>query len=150
MFRGANTVNMDGKGRLVFPTKYREQLSAHCGNELIATIDLVLPCLLLFPIPEWEKLEHELMALSNTNTIHARIKRILLSHATDVELDKSGRLLIPGMLRNHASLDKQVVLAGQGRTFQLWDAESWHAQIKADIEAHQVDLEKEDLPDLSF
>ena len=150
MFRGASSIALDSKGRIAVPARYREKIQSASEGEMVVTIDLVLPCLLLFPLDEWERLEHELNKLSSTNPTHARIKRILITHANECELDKAGRILLPQMLRDHAGLEKNVVLAGLGKMFQIWQGEKWNAQIRADIEQHQQELSNEELPDLPF
>lgn len=150
MFRGASSIALDSKGRIAVPARYRDKIHAESEGEMIVTIDLVLPCLLLFPLNEWERLEQELNKLSSTNPTHARIKRILITHASECEIDKAGRILLPQMLREHAGLGKNVVIAGLGKMFQIWQGEAWSVQIRDDIEQHRQELTNEELPDLPF
>ena len=70
MFRGASTINLDAKGRIAIPAKYRAALQQVCQGQMVITIDLELPCLTLFPLPHWEQLERQLQGLSNTNHVH--------------------------------------------------------------------------------
>lgn len=135
MFRGANPVNLDNKGRLAIPGKYREQLQTLCNSRLIVTIDNKQPCLLLYPLPEWEVIEHKLSTLSTMDASHRRLQRLLLGHATECELDSAGRLLLPSLLREHGKLQKQVMLVGQCKKFELWDSQCWMEQIRLDIDA---------------
>ncbi|MBY6187807.1 division/cell wall cluster transcriptional repressor MraZ [Marinobacter hydrocarbonoclasticus] len=134
MFRGANAITMDSKGRLTMPTRYREPLRACCGGQVICTVDIQSPCLLLYPLPEWERVEQKLMTLSDTQPAERAIKRLLLGYATEGELDKAGRLLLSAPLRQYAALDKSVMLVGQLNKFELWSEANWQDQIQV---AHQ-------------
>ena len=151
MFRGANSINLDAKGRIAIPAKYRDRLRESCNSQIIVTIDLEQPCLSLFPLPHWEQLERQLQGLSNTNSVHQSIKRLLLGHASECELDKNGRVLLPAVLRDHAGLDKHLLLAGMGNTFQIWDEVRWNDRIRQDMETHSSkQLDPDKMPELKF
>ncbi len=135
MLRGANAVNLDTKGRFAIPTKYRDWLLAECQGQFVCTIDIQSACLLLYPLNEWCEIEKKLRALSSMNEQERRLQRLLLGYASDCELDKSGRVLISGPLRQHASLDKKVMLVGQLNKFELWDEQAWQQQIEQDMQA---------------
>ncbi|AWH88095.1 division/cell wall cluster transcriptional repressor MraZ [Limnobaculum parvum] len=137
MFRGATTINLDSKGRLAIPTRYRDSLLDECEGQLVCTIDLHQPCLLLYPLPEWEKIEQKLSRLSSMNPAERRVQRLLLGHASECQLDSAGRVLIANTLRQHALLVKEVMLVGQFNRFELWSEEAWYQQVKDDIEAEQ-------------
>lgn len=124
MFRGVNIIQLDEKGRLTIPTRYRELLQDAEGT-LVATIETEARCLLLYPLPDWEKIETKLEALPSFNRAARRIQRLLMGHATELELDNSGRVLLPQTLRDYAGLKKSVVLLGQGKKFELWDENVW-------------------------
>lgn len=124
MFRGVSTLTLDSKGRLAIPTKYRERLVEHCDGQMVLTVDRD-HCLLLYPLPEWEEIERKLVKLPSFNAQARRLQRLLIGHATEVELDGSGRILLSPELREFAGLDKTVVLIGQGNKFELWDQASW-------------------------
>ncbi|MEX2130996.1 MAG: division/cell wall cluster transcriptional repressor MraZ [Pseudohongiellaceae bacterium] len=128
MFRGINNINLDTKGRMAMPARYRDQLADGCGGHLVATIDTNAPCLLLYPLQEWEQIQLKIEALPSFNASSRRIQRLLIGHATDLELDGSGRILLPQTLRNYASLEKQVALIGQGRKLELWNQAGWEKQ----------------------
>ena len=128
LFRGVTELNLDAKGRMAMPTRYRERLIERSEGRLVITIDTEERCLLIYPQPEWEVIEQKLDALPSFNSQARRVQRLLMGHATDVEMDGNGRLLLPPPLRQYANLDKQVVLIGQGKKFELWDAELWNAQ----------------------
>lgn len=125
MFRGISAVNLDPKGRLGIPTRYRERLRVEQDGQLIVTIDPESPCLLLYPLKQWEVIEEQLQQLPSLNSTARQIQRLLLGHATDVELDSQGRVLIPALLREHAELDKKTVLVGQGKRFEIWAENVW-------------------------
>ncbi|MFT7259021.1 MAG: MraZ protein [Glaciecola sp.] len=134
MFRGANAINLDSKGRLTIPTRYRQSLLDDCQGQLVCTIDTSQNCLLLYPLPEWEEIELKLSKLSSTNPQERRLQRLLLGYAMEGEMDKSGRILIAPTLRQHATFDKQIMLVGQLNKFEIWDANVWQKQISEDIE----------------
>ncbi|BBN59100.1 MULTISPECIES: division/cell wall cluster transcriptional repressor MraZ [Hydrogenovibrio] len=126
-FRGINSINMDTKGRLAIPKKYRESIEEASESQLVATIDLNSPCLLIYTMDEWEVIERKLMSLPNMDPQARLVQRLLLGHASEMEMDSQGRILLPSMLREHAKLDKNVILLGQGNKFELWSQEAWDA-----------------------
>ena len=128
MFRGINAINLDGKGRLAVPTRYRDALGAQEGAALVVTIDTEETCLLLYPAQQWQIIEDNLQRLPSFNAAARRIQRLLIGHATDVELDAQGRLLLPPLLRDYAQLDKRVVMIGQGNKFEVWDEGLWQSR----------------------
>ena len=125
MFRGANKLTLDVKGRLVMPTRYRELLQERCGGNLVVTVDKD-QCLLLYPLPDWEDIERKLNKLPTLNPQVRRLQRLMIGHATDLELDSHGRLLLPGSLREFAGLTRDAMLVGQGIRFELWDEARWN------------------------
>ena len=137
MFRGANAINLDVKGRVTIPTKYRQSLLDDCQGQLVCTIDTQQPCLLLYPLPEWEEIELKLSRLSSMNPHERRLQRLLLGYATEGEMDKSGRFLFTAPLREHAHLDKQIMLVGQLNKFEIWDHSVWQQQIQQDVATEQ-------------
>jgi MraZ protein len=128
MFRGISAVNLDTKGRMAMPTRYRDGLQANDDGRLIVTVDTESPCLLLYPLGEWELIEAKLQSLPSFNQAARRIQRLLIGHATDVELDGNGRILLPNVLRDYAGLDKKIMLVGQGKKFEIWSEQQWEAQ----------------------
>ena len=134
MYRGASSISIDTKGRMAIPTKFREMLVAECQGEMICTIDIHQPCLLLYPLSEWEDVEAKLRKLSSMNPHERRVQRLLLGHASECKLDGNGRTLITGPLRNHAKLDKNIMLVGQLNKFEIWDEATWQQQVEQDIE----------------
>ncbi len=128
MFRGINLVQLDAKGRLTMPTRYRARLQKEAKNHLILTIDTEEPCLLLYPLPEWEVIEQKIQALPSFHKVTRRIQRLLIGHATELELDTNGRFLLPPLLRDYASLEKQIILVGQGKKFEIWSEAHWNTR----------------------
>ena len=124
MFRGGNTVNLDAKGRLALPTRYRGPLEDRCQGQVVLTVHDDR-CLLLYPQPDWDEIERKLVRLPNQNKRTRTLQRMLLGHATELEIDKSGRILIPPRLREFANLEKRVVIAGLGNKFEIWNEEAW-------------------------
>lgn len=124
MFRGINAINIDGKGRVAVPTRYRDELE----NSLVVTIDTEETCLLLYPTRQWQVIEDNLQRLPSFNAAARRIQRLLIGHATDVELDNNGRVLLPPLLRDYAQLDKRVVMIGQGNKFEIWNETLWQTK----------------------
>jgi MraZ protein len=125
MFRGANKVTLDAKGRMVMPTRYRDRIHERSQGRLVVTVDRD-QCLLLYPLPDWEEIERKLMRLPTLNAQARRLQRLMVGHATDLELDGHGRVLLPPKLREFAGLTRQGVLIGQGNRFELWDEARWN------------------------
>lgn len=124
VFRGVNALTLDAKGRVAMPAKYRERLHAHCDGQLVVTVDRD-HCLLVYPLPVWEEIERKLVRLPSFDVQARRLQRLLIGHATECELDGSGRILLPPPLREFAGLERRVVLIGQGNKFELWNEQTW-------------------------
>lgn len=133
MFRGTSAITLDNKNRITMPTRYRGEIIADSQGKMVCTIDLQYPCLLLYPLPEWEEIELKLCELSSMNRAERLAQQKLLGNASDCELDKNGRLLISGPLRQHAGLDKNIILVGQLRKFEIWNEEAWQTQMNVNI-----------------
>jgi MraZ protein len=130
VFRGVCILNLDTKGRLAVPAKYRERLQTSCDAQLVVTVDRDR-CLLLYPAPEWELIERQLAALPAFDKSARAIQRLYIGNAQEVEMDAQGRILLPQYLRDFASLDKRVAFVGQGAKFEIWDEATWHARTEA-------------------
>ncbi len=124
MFRGAHTLNLDAKGRLAIPSKFRERLRVLCDGKLIVTVDRD-QSLLLYPLPEWELIEAKLAAMPNMDKQARRMQRMLIGYATECDMDGNHRILLPPSLREFAGLEKKVVMTGQGSKLELWNEQSW-------------------------
>ena len=139
MFRGVTILNLDAKGRMAVPSKYRERLLTEEAGQLVVTMDMNDPCLCVYPLHEWELIERKLVKLPSLNKQAVRIKRILLGHASEVDLDSHGRILLPPALRELVNLDKRIVLLGQGTKFEVWDEATWNG--KRDVWLDDQDLD---------
>lgn len=135
-FRGINNVSLDVKGRMAMPARYRERLLESCGGRLVVTIDRD-HCLLVYPLPEWEIIETRLNQLPSLNRQARLLQRLYIGHATELDMDAQGRILLPLMLREYAGLGKKIVLIGQGRKFEIWDETLWNESQEAWVEAVQ-------------
>ena len=93
MFRGVNNVNIDAKGRISIPVRFREELLNHCKGEMVVTIDTEERCLLIYPQPDWHDIQRKVESLPSFNLAARRVQRLLIGHATDIQMDGSGRLL---------------------------------------------------------
>lgn len=124
LFIGGSTVNLDAKGRLALPTRYRGDLTERCDGQLVMTVHSDR-ALLLYPRPDWEDLERKLARLPNTNRVTRELQLMLFGNAAELEMDKAGRVLIPPHLRTLAGIDKRVRFLGNGNKFEIWDAEIW-------------------------
>lgn len=134
MFRGAQAINLDTKGRMALPTRYRPEILEKNQGQLVCTIDYAQPCLLLYPLNEWESVEQKLLSLANFDPVQRRIQRMMLGYATECELDSAGRLLLTAPLRQHAKLEKSIMLVGQLNKFEIWSEAEWQAQIEDDLQ----------------
>lgn len=120
MFMGEYNHTIDAKGRLIVPSKLRESL----GDEFVVTKGLD-GCLFVYPKEEWSAFEEKLGALPLTNSNARKFSRFFLAGAAEVEVDKQGRVLLPGVLREFAGLKKDVVLVGVSRRVEIWSKEKW-------------------------
>ena len=125
MFRGASQVTLDTKGRFAIPARYRAGLVEQCDGQLVTTVDRDY-CLLLYPAPAWAEIERKLDSLPSLNRQVRRLQRLMIGYATEVELDGHGRVRLPKELREFAGLERHIMLLGQGKKFELWDAERWN------------------------
>ena len=131
LFRGISNANLDAKGRLSMPARFRERLIVGADGKLVVTVDVREKCLLLYPLPEWEIVQEQLDALPNIRPEARWLQRILIGHATDLELDGNGRILLPGPLRDHCGLKKLLVLVGQGNKLEIWARDVWRSRVDA-------------------
>ncbi len=131
MFQGSYSINMDAKGRIAVPAKCRDSLASICDGRVVMTAHTQDRCVLIYPEPEWEIILPKIEALPSFNKAALRAQRLLIGYATALELDSSGRVLIPPTLRDYASLDKQLMLVGLGKKFELWEESAWLQTLAA-------------------
>ena len=137
MFRGATKVTIDDKGRVVIPTRHRSLLAAHSENRVVVTVDRD-QCLLIYPQPEWEQIERKLMSLPSLHPQSRRLQRLMVGHATDLDLDGHGRLALTTELREFAGLARAGMLIGQGNKLELWDEARWIEQRDSWLKSEQA------------
>ena len=118
MFYGQNRHAIDPKGRIIFPTKYREEL----GEFFYITRGLS-NCLFVYPENEWKKLEDQLRSLPMSSA--GNIQRFFFNNTEKVSCDKQGRVLLAGHLKDYANLKKDIVIAGVSNRLEIWDAEEF-------------------------
>ncbi len=114
--------SVDAKGRLIIPSKFREDL----GNTFVITRGLD-NCLFGYPMDEWRKLEEKLKELPMTKKDARAFARFFFSGATEVEIDKQGRINIPSTLTTYAKLEKECVVVGVSSKIEIWAKESWES-----------------------
>jgi MraZ protein len=148
LFRGVSSINLDEKGRLTLPTRYRAEITDLCERQLIVTVGLD-ECLLLYPLPEFEELERKLVKLPSLNKQALRLQRLIIGHATECEMDGQGRFLIPEPLRRFAGLERRVALIGQGKKFEIWDEENWERNRGVWIKEERTMTDENLPPELS-
>ena len=127
MFMGEYNHIIDAKGRLIIPARFRELL----GEEFILTKGLD-GCLSIYPMDAWEAFETKLRALPLTNKNARTFTRFFVAGATNCELDKQGRILVPATLREFAGLEKDVVLTGNINRIEIWSKEKWNENSNYD------------------
>ena len=120
MFMGEYNHSIDAKGRLIIPSRFREEL----GEEFVLTKGLD-GCLSIYPKKEWEAFEQKLSQLPLTNKNARAITRFFVAGAAPCELDRQGRILVPATLREYAGLEKDVVLTGNLNRIEIWSKQRW-------------------------
>jgi len=116
---------IDEKGRITVPAKFREEL----GEKFVVTRGLDR-CLFVYPMGEWKQLEEKLKTLPFTRSDARAFTRFFFSGATECELDKQGRVNIPGPLRQHANLDKDCVVIGVSSRVEIWSMQHWESYFE--------------------
>lgn len=151
MFRGIHQVSVDVKGRMSLPARLRDDLAQYEDEGVVVTIDPVSRCLLLYPLSEWELIQQKLDKLPTFQPQARRLQRLLVGHATDLEVDKAGRILLPAPLREFARLDKKLTILGQGKKLEIWSQEEWEAQREDYLSQDALeDLQIETMMDISL
>ena len=135
MFIGISALTLDGKGRMTVPARHRDVLLAQAAGRLTVTKSPE-GCLLLFADPQWQEFRAKIAALPMSAQ---GWKRIYLGHATETEIDATGRVLISPELRAVAGIERDIDLIGMGSHFEVWDRVTHHAREAAVIEAGMPD-----------
>lgn len=143
MFMGEFSHALDEKGRMIVPVKFREGL----GTSFVITRGLD-KCLFVYPMKEWEILENKLKSLPMTRSDARQFVRFFFSGATECELDKQGRILIPATLRSYADLNRDCVVLGVSNRVEIWSQQIWSDYAEG-AESSFAEV-AENLVDLSF
>ena len=151
VFRGINPINLDAKGRVALPAKYRDRVTDRCDGHMVLTVHPFDRCLLLYPLADWEVIESQVNALPNSTSRQARrLQHLMVGYATELDLDAANRLLLPAMHRDHAELDKRLILVGQGQKFEIWSEARWTSMTETYLSETVDDDASDDLINLSL
>lgn len=120
MFIGEYQHNIDEKGRLAMPKKFRPDLSK--GAVVTRGLDR---CLFVYPMEQWEELAKKLASMPISQSKSRAFARLMLAGAMDVQLDKQGRIVLPEYLREYAGVSKKTVVTGLYDRLEIWDEKSW-------------------------
>ena len=137
---GEHICKVDNKGRLLFPSKLRKQLEEVLHHGLVINRDIYSRCLVLYPKPEWDRIQQDFGRLNRYNKVHLEFMRRFLNGATTLELDNAGRLSLPSSLLSYADIDlkknNELVIIGALEKMEIWSAEN-HAKL---IDENQLDF----------
>ncbi|MDE7224134.1 MAG: division/cell wall cluster transcriptional repressor MraZ [Acetatifactor sp.] len=139
MFMSEYNHTIDTKGRLIVPSKFRDQL----GDEFVVTKGMD-GCLFVYANEDWNAFEQKLTSLPLINKEARKFARFFLAGAAQVEVDKQGRILLPSNLREFAGLEKDVVLVGVGSRIEIWSRENWE-NMDADSDMDDIAATMESL-----
>lgn len=138
MFFGESAINLDAKGRLTIPVKYRELLVDACQNELVITYNpFELSSLWLYPKQEWQRVHDSVKPLSTFDASHRNLQQKIIGSAFFAEPDKGSRIQLPVNMRQVASMDKKVILLGMGDKFEIWNEEALMKQRHQVLDSNQ-------------
>ncbi|MEQ9510061.1 MAG: division/cell wall cluster transcriptional repressor MraZ [Alloalcanivorax xenomutans] len=140
MFNGRTALNLDAKGRLTVPTRYRESLNSACGGRVVLTQHPYDACLVMYPFPEWRESARRGAAQSDAHAQVRALKRRFLGQAVEMDMDGNGRLLVPPELRDVVGLEKRAMLVGLLHRFEIWAEDTWN-------ELEQQNLDQEAMPE---
>ncbi len=138
MFRGHCHHTIDQKGRISFPARFREILEASGNPRMVMTPALFDACLDVYPVAAWEQVEQELVSKKTLDPDEVRYQRLYVSRAVDVELDKTGRVLVPQELRQAARLEHEVLWVGSLTKVELWSKASWERYLTQTPEEYEA------------
>jgi len=143
--KGKYNHSVDGKGRLIIPSKFRDSL----GSEFVMTLGLE-DCIYLYSQEEWDKFTEQLNQIGNSKADNRMLKRYFQSNAVDCNIDSQGRTVIPADMRADVGIDKDVVIVGNGEKAEVWSLAAWsdtkmdsketREQIRAMLENSEIDF----------
>lgn len=126
MLVGSYNHKIDAKGRTVLPSRIRSEL----GNTVVATIGID-SCIALYPMDRWEELLLKIKDLSSFKKKTRDFRRVLLSMATEQDVDSAGRILLPALLKEYASIEQEITLIGAEDHVEIWDTKRWEEHRKS-------------------
>jgi MraZ protein len=125
MFRGRYEHTIDQKGRTSIPSRFRELLSTKYSDDRLIVTSFLDPCLIAYPVAEWQAFEEKVRALPRFDPKVVELKRVLISGATECPIDRNGRILSPPVLRDFAGLKREIVWAGMVDYIEIWAKDGW-------------------------
>ena len=130
-FTGSSHVKLDDKSRLAIPTRIRKELEESWGNKLVVTLDLYENCMVLYPYRHWnESIEPAWANVPNVQRRTRDMQRRFLGNAAELVMDGSGRIRLPSVLVDVTGIEKDLVLVGMNKKFELWQPASWEAKMQ--------------------
>jgi MraZ protein len=124
MFQGPTSLSLDAKGRMAIPARHRDALRNAAEGRLVMTAH-PHHCLLLYPAPAWEPIRARVLAAPSLEPQAAKLRRLLVGFAVDLDMDSAGRVLVSPELRRFAGLEKDIWMIGQGSHFEVWSDAAW-------------------------
>ena len=124
---------LDAKGRMVLPAKFKSSLPEASENCIVLTRGFE-PCITVYPLQEWQKIFERVASLDEFNPEYRRFQRNFLRGNTEIELDKSGRFLIPRTMARYAQLDREAILIGMGNRIEIWNPDLYEEFLISDQE----------------
>jgi MraZ protein len=134
VFLGRYEHNLDAKGRMAVPSRFRDALAE--GLVLTRGIDR---CLALYPMTAWQPLAEKVSALPLTDADARNFRRLVFSAATDLTLDSQGRILIPAELRRYAAIEREALVVGVDTSIEIWSSQRW-AEVEASLDADGAEI----------
>lgn len=128
---GLHMCALDAKGRLAIPARYRDMLDQHCQGKMVMTMQHHGKALMLYPENEFSELARRVSQFSDFDELEANMKLLILGHASQVDMDSAGRILVPPLLRELVGIDKKVALVGQNNKLELWSEDAWLEKQKS-------------------
>ncbi len=145
-FRGRFEYSLDPKGRVNIPSKFRELLQKY--DETSVVITNMDGCLIVYPLTEWIKIEERVTRAPSMNIKVSSFLRFFLGSSSEVTIDKQGRILIPQSLREYAGFDRDVVITGVGKKFEVWSRESYFENFKECSEMMKDEKVREEIQNI--
>ena len=137
MFYGSHAISMDSKERIAVPSRVRELLE-ECNGNVVLTAHTENRCLHMYPESQWQEILPKIEALPSFNKVSRRAKLLLIGHASPLQLDANGRVLVPPTLREYAKIEKKLMLVGQGKGLELWNEDKFAEYIDSSIDSDDM------------